>query len=486
MLQDERVQLRILHTNDIHSRFGQMPKLASAVQTLRQEAGEHRTLLLDIGDHVDRMFVETEGTRGEANIAVMNAMKYDAATIGNNEGLTLSKEELDRLYGELAGFPVTAGNLPLHNTASGWPRPCACIERNGLRIALIGVTAYFQEFYELLGWDIEEPLAVVERMVKQWRADADIIIVLSHLGLKKDKLMASTIDGIDLILGGHTHHVLEKPLRVRQTYVCGAGKYGQYVGRVDIEFDRLSGRIAALDGGLHEADHYPPSTEVAALIDHYNDQAREHLNIMMLTLQEELDLNWAAESRLGNVLASGIKHWTGADIALVNAGQLLQGLPAGPVTAEQLLRICPSPINCCRMTLTGEQLLLALEESLLSEFITKPLFGFGFRGKELGTLCVDGLRIEYDPDGKPLNKIKRVLTGAGGKAEELVPSRKYTVGTIDMFTFGIGYHSISEGADVEYLLPFFLREVLARELSEEGSIADSLRKRWVPTNNFTH
>lgn len=140
----------------------------------------------------------------------------------------------------------------------------------------------------------------------------------------------------------------------------------------------------------------------------------------------------------------------------------------------RLLQICPSPINPCRMLLTGERIWKALEESRIPEFMEKPLYGFGFRGKVLGILNVDGMRIEYDASAPAYSKIKRVWIGS----EQLVMEKEYVVGTIDMFTFGIGFLSLSEGTEIEYILPNFIRDVIREELQETGAVQASQVKRW--------
>lgn len=482
MNEPDTIRLRVLHTNDIHSRFGHMPRIASVIRTMRAEMGEERTIVLDIGDHMDRMFPETEGTDGAANIAVLNATGYDAVTLGNNEGLTYGKETLDRLYGQLARFPVAAGNLPLPRTEAGeaWTKPYVLLERNGLKVGLIGVTAYFHQFYRLLGWDIREPFDTVARLVSLLRQQTDVLIVMSHLGLRADERLATDIPGIDLILGGHTHHVLEEPLRIGNTLVCAAGKFGQYVGVVDLDVETAAGgRTVRGEGRLIPVEDWPAAPDVEALISRHAETARIRLERETARLQEDLEARVDRESRLGNMLAAGLRKRTGAEIGLVNAGQLLGGLPRGPVSAGTLLKICPSPINPCRMELKGAQLLEALEQSLLPEYIDKPLYGFGFRGKVLGTLCVDGLRIEYDAGGPPLGKIRSVWIGPEGRQRKLVPQDSYTVGTIDMFTFGIGYLPIAEGTGVEYLLPDFLRDVLQEELADPEAVAASATPRWL-------
>ncbi|CAG7646538.1 hypothetical protein PAESOLCIP111_05185 [Paenibacillus solanacearum] len=470
------IGLRILHTNDIHSRFEHMAAIAAVIGRLRTEAGEERTLTLDIGDHMDRVRPETEGTMGHANVAVMNATGYDAVTIGNNEGLTLTPEALADAYRE-ASFAVVLANMPEAGTGTHapWAAPWRIIEKAGVRIGLIGVTACFPDFYSLLGWDVQDPLDVVKRLVPELRPQVDIVVVLSHLGLRNDERLAAEVPGIDMILGGHTHHLLEQPLRIGGAAVCAAGKFGQYVGMIDVEWDSIGRTIGRVEATVIPVPELPRDERVAKLIEQAGEEAGARLGQVVATLPMDLPIDWYGESKLGNLLAAGLRRFTEAQIGLVNSGQLLHGLAHGPLTAGMLLELCPSPINPCRVMLTGTQLLLALEQSLLPEFMDKPLFGFGFRGKVLGSLCVDGMDIEFDPEAAPYRKIR----SAAVAGEPLLPEQTYTVGMIDMFTFKIGYESLSEGTEAQFFLPEFIRDVLLRQLLERQALEDSGRLRFV-------
>jgi 5'-nucleotidase len=471
------LRLRILHSNDIHSHFEQMPNIAAAFKELRASAGGEHTLTLDIGDHMDRVRTETEGSSGEANLDIMNETGYDAIAIGNNEGLTLSQETLSKLYGSQARFKVLCSNLL--DAASGdfpqWGTPYHIIEKSGIKIGLIGVTAYFPDFYQLLGWDIREPVSITADLVRMLRPRVDLIVVLSHLGLRSDQRMADEIQGIDLILGGHTHHLLEEPVQIGDTYVCAAGKFGQYFGIVDIEFDAATHRRMSVHAGIREAATYPADEHIAMLVHKYKSSSVKVLSQQVAYLERPLTSDWYDESPLGNLLAAGIRRGTGAELALVNAGQLLEGLEEGAVTAGRLLEICPSPINTCRMLLTGGQIWKALEESRIQEFMMKPLLGYGFRGKVLGTLNMDGMRVEYDPTAPAYSKILHVWVGD----EPLDPLKEYVVGTIDMFTFGIGFLTLSEGNGVEYFLPNFIRDIIREELQIPEAIEASKVRRWM-------
>lgn len=469
-------RLVILHTNDIHSHFEPMPKIASCIEQHRRELPEEELLVIDCGDHLDRAFSETEGSDGLANIAVMNMTGYDLAVLGNNEGLTFSMEKLQRLYGEEASFPVIGTNMFKLDDGErpDWVQPYQIIQRGKLKIGIIGVTINFTEFYTLLGWDIRDPKEAVARLVRELRDEVHILIVVSHLGLPADEQMAREIAGIDCILGAHTHHLLEVPLTIGQTTVCGAGKFGTHVGKLELIYDHEARQIAHVHGLCIETADMPNHPELARLIDHYRTVSTINLHQVMTTIEAEIAIDWHQESRLGNLLALGLREWCDAEIGIVNAGQLLGGLAAGDITRGKLLEICPSPINPCRMKLYGSDIREALEQSLLPEYQEMPIRGFGFRGNILGTLCVSGLQIEVSSN-LANRQIERILLNG----KELEDDQEVIVGTIDMFTFNIGYPSLSRGRDVKFYLPEFLRDVLLDQLQRPGRVALSGEITWI-------
>jgi len=464
--------LTLLHTNDIHSHFEQAARIAGYFRRTRAAVPAERLLAIDCGDFLDRARIETEGTRGLANRAMLEYLAYDAVTLGNNEGLTFTKPQLDALY-EAAPFRVVCANLT--DSASGerpaWMKPAAVVEKAGWRIGLIGLTAPFNDFYEPLGWRASDPFREAARWVPKLRRQADVVIVLSHLGLRSDERLAAEIQGIDVILGAHTHHLLEEPLSIGGTVVCAAGKHGHHLGVLSLS-RREDGGLAVA-GGCIATEGLAPDPEFAALTVRQSERAARAMSGTIAVLEQPLETAIDREAPLGNLLAIGVRKATGAEIGLVNAGQLLDGLPAGPVTERDVHAICPSPINPCAIRLTGAQLRRALEESLLPEFIGLEFQGFGFRGKQLGTLCVDGLEWTVDESQPPMRRVADVRVGG----EPLEDEREYRVGTLDMFTFGVGYVGLKEGVVERYLLPEFIRDVLAERLNDAAAVADCRRPR---------
>ncbi|WP_438431861.1 bifunctional metallophosphatase/5'-nucleotidase [Gorillibacterium sp. sgz500922] len=475
----DSTRLVILHTNDIHSHFGQLPQMAGLLNRIRrEEEGKAEVLLLDCGDHMDRSSAETEGSRGRANVEMMNRMGVDAALIGNNEGLTLSIPGLMEAY-RTAQFPIHCANLrlPADKRDVGWPLPYQIRQVGRLKVALIGATVAYTDFYRLLGWEIEDPEQAVARALEEVRDKAQVVVLLSHLGLSHDRLLAERLPGLDIILGGHTHHLLEKPEREFGTLICGAGKYGTHVGRVTLAYDFEQERITELEGCCLPVEGEEADPAVAAALARIRQESEERLSRPVARLAEPLPAGLDRESRLGDLLADGVRRIAGTGIAVVNAGQLIAGLEAGEVTEGQLQRICPSPIHACSARVTGAELLQALEESLLPEHAGRPIHGYGFRGSVLGTLCVSGLTVFYDEAAPPYRRIVR----AEHAGEPIRPDQSYTVGMIAMFAFGLGYKSLTVGRDVRYCLPEFLRDLLAVELKNlADSPEDVWRRRWIP------
>ncbi|MGO4373979.1 bifunctional UDP-sugar hydrolase/5'-nucleotidase, partial [Paenibacillus sp. MCAF20] len=470
-----QTQVVLLHSNDVHSRLENAAKIAGYIAEERRKYGSDSVLVIDCGDHIDRMRVETEGSDGLVNVALLNLAGYEAVTLGNNEGLTYSIQVLESLYRDHAGFPVICANMK--QTATGelpeWLLPHAIIEKNGLSIGLIGVTTAYTDFYSLLGWEAADPIETVRKQAALLREQVQVVVVMSHLGIRYDEKMAESIDGIDLIIGAHTHHLLEEPLEICGTTICAAGKFGEYVGRVEISMDELSHRPVFRASVIPTAA-FEEQQEAAELISTYLESGRQRLSEVVTVLNEPLPAFTNRESPLCNLLASGLRRWTDADIGIVNTGQLLGGLAQGEVTAGELHALCPSPINPCRISIEGKYIREALEQSLLPEYIEKPIKGYGFRGHVLGNIAVDGMRIEYDSNCPDYMKLQSVMVNG----EPLDDQRIYRVGTIDMFTFKAGYESLANGHSIDYYLPEFIRDVIAHQLQSSANIADCRRTRW--------
>ncbi|WP_226682259.1 bifunctional metallophosphatase/5'-nucleotidase [Sutcliffiella horikoshii] len=452
-------QIRILHTNDIHSHFDAYPKLATF---LKEQDFTLPSALVDIGDNMDRFHPITEATGGKANTSLLNKLRYDYATFGNNEGITLDYEGLSQLYEE-AEFPVLAANLFEENGEyPDWVKPYEVKKMGNVKVAFIGVTVFYQHFYALLGWKIEDPYIMLEKYLPALKEEVDVIVVLSHLGISDDEEMARRFPEIDVILGGHTHHVLPEGRRIGNTLICGAGKYGQYIGQVDLVYNQELKSLTQSTAKLHKLELYQSDQQLTAQIKAMEQVAEKHLNKKVGSIKESLPVEWFAPSIFPNFLADKLREWCQAEIGMVNAGVLLDGLEEGEVTLGMLHRICPHPINPCRVTLTGEELREVVQQALHPDMENLRVKGLGFRGEVMGRMAFSGVRFDTEAIKEGSVQVTDIYIGD----KRLTSKDDVTVGTIDMFTFGRMFPSIIRAKEKKFFLPELLRDVLAHSFSD--------------------
>lgn len=199
------MKLTIYHTNDIHSHLHEYARITEYLAQERPKLN-HPSLYLDIGDHVDLSAPVTEATMGIKNVELLNDAHCDLATIGNNEGMTISHDALNTLY-DNAKFDVTCANvfdergqLP-NNISSSFIKVI-----DGVRILFVAATAPFTPFYRALDWVVTNPLEAIKDEISANEGAYDLLIIMSHVGVFFDEKLCQEIPEIDLILGSHTHH----------------------------------------------------------------------------------------------------------------------------------------------------------------------------------------------------------------------------------------------------------------------------------------
>ncbi|WP_062233158.1 bifunctional metallophosphatase/5'-nucleotidase [Fictibacillus sp. FJAT-27399] len=457
--------LKIYHTNDVHSHFEYWPRIVKQIKTGRAEfpAKGQSLLYFDCGDFMDRANSLTEGTLGQGNTLLLNQAGADAVTIGNNEGITLTKEELYSLYTE-ADFPVLAANL--FNEEGERPHWAKISEvfttEDGIRIGVTGATVAFQAFYHSLGWRVEDPFKILPEIIADLKNSCDLVIVLSHLGLNFDERMAQEISGIDLILGAHTHHVLPEGKRINSTLIAQTGKFGQYLGEINIQYDASTKKIASKQARLIELTDIAEDNQGAELLDELKQKGEKVLEREVAVLSEPLHVSWYEPSPFAQLMADALKEWCKTSYSMVNSGTLLESLPAGPVTKGDLHRICPHPINPCIVDLTGDEIKEIVHAGLSREMIHKEVKGFGFRGKVMGRMAFSGITVEEAVLEDQQSHVKNIWLNG----EPVIDGGIYKVAVIDMFTFGKLYPAIARNKTKTFMLPETLRDLLEWKLKK--------------------
>lgn len=457
-MSDEKIY--IYHTNDLHSDLTYWPRIANELRekrAIREEKGDF-VLAFDIGDAVDRVHPLTEATDGQAISTLLSEGQYDAVTIGNNEGITNSKEQLNQLY-QKSEYDVILTNLLDDETKKTpkWATPYKIYRtKTGNRIGVLGMTTPLGETYARLGWKVLNPIKEMQRFFKAYTHKADFWILLSHLGLDQDRLIAKLFN-IPLIIGAHTHHALVEGEVVAGTSLAGAGQFGQWLGEIVIGHQHGKLRVEAIQLLNAEKDIRPVADE-AKKVAGYIKRGHQLLNAQKLAhIPEKLVYDWTKQTNLADVTLDAIADFAGTNVAIINAGILMGDIEAGTVTADQLHQAFPHPIRIMHCKMKGKHLLEFAQELIHVDrkMIHQQVRGFGFRGKVFGKLCLKGLAI----DGSRIT----------WQGENIEQDKEYEFATIDYFSFLPFFSKLNTYSTQTVLFPDFIRNVVAKYLAKEYS-----------------
>lgn len=451
------------YTNDLHSHFEHWPHVAAYMkdkQDTRKLAGE-AYYLADIGDHMDRVHPISEATMGKANVELLNKLEYDFATIGNNEGITLSHDDFYHLYDD-ARFAVICSNLTCTVAPNPpWLLSSKVVETSsGVKIGIVGLTARFNPYYHKLGWDVKDLFETLDRELMGLRDETDIIVLLSHTGINSDEDIAKRYPEIDLIIGGHTHHLLATGELVNDVLLTAAGKFCAHVGEVAIYWDHKTKKVRHKVARTTDVRTYPKHLPTENRLIELKEAADSILEKKIITTDLSIKAHWFRDSAIMLRLTKELRAFGKADIAMLNAGLLLDGFDAGDITYKDVHRICPHPINPCVVSLTGAEVMEVVRIGLKREFIELKLQGFGFRGEVIGKMIYDGLEVISKQNDLGEEQLQAVLFGG----EELDLHGSYTFVTADAFIFGQLIPPIADAEEKQLLLPEFIRDILVGAL----------------------
>jgi 5'-nucleotidase len=473
----DTTHLTILHTNDLHARIEQLPFISAVAKRIRREVEDSggQTLLWDAGDSEDRMLLESDVTKGVAIAALMNVVGYDATALGNSAALTYGPKNVARIA-ETAAFPILSANLVWSDTGRlvEGTVPYVLFELGPAKLGLMGLTA-LSNAYSIFGARTYPPVPIVRELASHLReGGATIVALLSHLGLEEDKELAQAVDGIDLIVGGHTHDALEVPLEVNGALITQAGAYGNRLGRIDLEVDNVSGRIATRIACLLPVGTSDVDSTVVEAIQEQTKEVQRLLGRFVGQTTTFLDVNYFQECALGNFVADVLRHRMGTEVALVATGMLDEAIRQGAITFGDLCRASSSTANPGRAELTGQQLLSALNYGLRPGTMQDrpaPL-----RGNPQGILQVSGLEVTYDPFGDPEEPVVQVLVGT----EPLDLQRTYSVAATDWELGELTEYTHLDQHEVIYDAPTILREAMEEYLADHSPISTEVEGRMLP------
>jgi sulfur-oxidizing protein SoxB len=416
-----------------YGRIGGLDRMATVVKAIRAER-PGRVLLLDGGDTWQGSYT-ANAMRGADMVRVMKALDVDAMT-GHWE-FTYGAERVKELAGQL-NFPFLAGNVK--DTGFGDPvfDGETIVERGGLRIGVIGqafpYTPIANPRWLIPDWSfgIEED-RLRARVEKLRAAHVDLLVLLSHNGFDVDRKLAARVQGIDVILTGHTHDALPAPVRVRDTLLIAPGSHGKFLARLDLEVrDR---KIADMRFRLIPlfADAVTPDPEMAALVKEIRAPHEATLGTVLARTESLLYRRGNFNGTFDDVICQALLKERDAEIALSPGfrwGASL--LPGQDITVEDVHNQTSIAYPAAyRTPMKGAFLREVLEDVADNLFNPDPYLQQGGDMVRVG-----GLSYAIDvakPVGQRISDMTLLRTG-----ERIEPEKTYTVA---------GWASVNEGTE---------------------------------------
>jgi 5'-nucleotidase / UDP-sugar diphosphatase len=367
--------ITILHTNDMHASFipheafwvkenpkplvGGFNELSFAVDSLRRV--KSTTLLLDAGDVMTGNPITEyayDGAEGGALFEMMNRIGYELWTPGNHD-FDISSANLRKLA-NVAKFPTISANIL--DTLNQFPvnnKEYIIIEKNGLKIGIIGIMS--DDFFNLVnqnssaGIKILPSVETMNRLAALLHPQTDLLIALTHQGVKEDSILAANVQGLDVIIGGHSHTRLRHPMRVNGVLIVQTGSNCENLGILDLTVE--THKIISSDGRLLPLwyNSARPTTGLSNFIDSIKTKIDEDYSTVIAKLNTDWK-NSGGESGIGNFIADAQREAAGANVAFMNSSGIRKNLSAGPVTKRDLFEILPFRNVLTKFELTGRQI----------------------------------------------------------------------------------------------------------------------------------
>ncbi|MCC7441437.1 MAG: metallophosphoesterase [Bdellovibrionales bacterium] len=415
--QDEApLRWTLIHTNDLHSHLrperdelgrGGIARLKTAADRVRAEGLP--TLFVDGGDWSEGQ-VYYNLTTGRDTLNLMGEIGYDVAVVGNHDWYNGPDTLLEAVESAerrplLVGANADASHYAQAEKFRKLIPPYVVRRVGGLRVALIGLLTY-QKIYDsyLEPVKVTEPFLAARRLAKQLReAGADVVIGLSHNGIAADRQVLRVARELDFIVGAHDHRTLHVPERVSRigapdAWIVEAGSWGRYLGRMDLSFDRATGRVGLLDYRLIPMDSRIP--EDPAILSRV-----EGLERQLESIHGPIFSDHAGESRvhlhrdgpeapMSNFAADAILEASGADLVLENTAFIYGPLHRGALRTADVMNALPAIYNphtgktwtIFRLPLLGRQLKRLLALLLSTDAVAS-----------MGVLNGSGIEVLFDP-----------------------------------------------------------------------------------------
>jgi len=492
----------ILHTNDTHAHLepfepfnqplqGGVAWRYTAIQQVKAEGGN--VILVNAGDAFQGTLFFNRW-QGEEEAYFMNALGYQAMAVGNHEfdsgPATLAS------FVQKADFPVLSANID----ASAEPELAGLIPAYTIldvaseKIGVFALTTEDAAFSSSPGPNIvfKDATESARQAVAELEAQGiNKIIALTHLGYSVDLTLAAAVDGIDVIVGGHSHTLLgdmegaEGPYPSVVTSPAGdtvlivhAYEWGKYLGRLNVTFtadgkvESYGGEPIFIDESIAEdADIAAAVAEFAAPIEELKATVVGHTEV---NLEGRKALLRSQETNLGNLICDAMLWKTAAEntqVCLQNAGGIRASIPPGDVTMGQVLEVLPFGNLIATFGLKGSDVWAALENGVSL-----------YEDQEGRFPQIGGLKYTFDPSQDVGSRIVRVeVKNPDGSYSPIDLGAVYRVASNDfMRGGGDGYDVFAENAIDPYDAGAVLADAVAEYIGNQSPVSPTVEGRITP------
>jgi 5'-nucleotidase / UDP-sugar diphosphatase len=366
----------ILHSNDMHGDFlaevqgaegkltGGLALLSGYINKVRHE--EENVIYVISGDMVQGSIIDSE-YKGVSTIEIMNYLAPDVATLGNHE-FDYGLPHLLFLE-KMANFPIVNANLYIKQYHKRLMRPYHILPKAGFDLLFIGIIT--DKVIDAIKLDetvgsfisLEDAADEVGRICNYYRNDdIDLTVLLTHIGFESDVELAKMLNpewGVDMIIGGHSHTILQQPEKVNNILVAQAGVGTDQVGRFDVVVDDDTNSIVEYTWQLVpiDSDLVEPDKGLQEYIDSFKQVVDRKYNAIVCKLSDALTHpRREEETALGNLYADAIAETQGTDVVFLGSGSVRVKSLGPLVTLAGFISSFPYNDTLTRYTINGARL----------------------------------------------------------------------------------------------------------------------------------
>jgi 5'-nucleotidase / UDP-sugar diphosphatase len=446
----------IFHVNDMHAKIDNFDNIAWLVANERKKNPETDVLFFNAGDNFSgNPVVDQAEPKGKPAYDLLNLMGIDAMSIGNHE-FDYGQQVLAKFI-KYASFPLLCANINVNKSVSKLPQPkpyTILKTKNGFKVAVLSLIQVSRETgipathpNNLKGITFSNPYKVAEKYT-HLKEKSDVFIALTHLGIEGDEKLAKQMGQLDLIIGGHSHTLVNKPVFVNNVLIAQAGGDAKHLGRIELILE--NGKIVKKSSKIINVKNLKQeSPQLKKMIDKFND------NPVLKKALAQLPVSIMGKMELGNLITDGMRKLYNLDIAVHNNGGIRSRRLPKKVTLKDVYKLHPFGNEIVQFEMTPAE----IRSLLINDFQSH-------RGLDLQ---VSGIQLIVTAKGSKVKAIN--ITDLKGKP--LDDNKTYKVGMNNYISASYKFDHKDPGKS----LMVNLAQTTSRYIKEGKNITDGIDQR---------